>query len=208
VSRFGLVATKTWAEALRTALATVLTTAIAVGCGSPGPASRAAAPPRAGNPAPAAPEPPLPDEAPEPVANGAPGAPQVTIKLLADASRKAHVFWGRKDLGLAPLEIRRPRGSGPLDLLVIAPGFLPLHTRTFTDRDDTLSLRLYDEEAARGLLGHPVGAADPAPAASPGRKIDGATGGPHRRTESGSPGIGSPRAASPERPKTDSAPAD
>jgi len=91
--------------------------------------------------------------------------------------------------------------------LVIAPGFLPLHTRTFTDRDDTLSLRLYDEEAARGLLGHPVGAADPAPAASPGRKIDGATGGPHRRTESGSPGIGSPRAASPERPKTDSAPA-
>jgi hypothetical protein len=191
-------------------LATVLTTAIAVGCGSPGPASRGAEPSRAGNPAapaaPAAAELPLPDEAPEPAANTVAGGPEVTIKLLADASRKAHVFWGRKDLGLAPLEIRRPRGSGPLDLLVIAPGFLPLHTRAFTDRDDTLSLRLYDEAAAGGLLGHPVGAADPAPA-SPGRKIESASGGPHRRTDAGSPGIGSPRAASPERPKTDSVPA-
>ena len=138
--------------------ATAFALALSTGCGSPGPAP--------GAPAPAAHRPPrrplrasdlaLPDEAPEPMAPTAPGGPEVTIKLLADANRKAHVFWGRKDLGLAPLEIRRPRGSGPLDLLVIAPGFLPLHTRAFTDRDDTLSLRLYDEEAARGLLGHPI----------------------------------------------------
>jgi hypothetical protein len=135
---------------------------IAAGCGSPGPASRARESSRQSVPAaPAAPELPLPDEAPERAAT-ATGAPEVTIKLLADANRKAHVFWGRKDLGLAPLEIRRPRGSGPLDLVVISPGFLPLHTRAFTDRDDTLSLRLYDEDTARGLLGHPIGAVDPA----------------------------------------------
>ena len=81
----------------------------------------------------------------------------MTLKLVADANRKAHVFWGRKDLGVAPLEIRRPRGSGPLDLVFVAPGFLPLHTRAFTDHDETLSVRLYDEAAASGLLGHPIG---------------------------------------------------
>lgn len=99
-------------------------------------------------------EAPLPDEQPEPLTPD-PSRGEVTIKLLADGNRKAHVFWGRKDFGAAPLEIRRPRGSGPLDLLVLAPGALPLHTRVFTDHDETLSLRLYDQEAARGLLGYP-----------------------------------------------------
>ena len=108
----------------------------------------------AGPAPPAAPDLPLPDEGPEPAAPG--GGPEVTLKLLVDANRKAHVFWGRKDLGVAPLEIHRPRGSGPLDLLVAAPGFLPLHTRLFTDHDDTLAVRLYDEDAASSLLGHPT----------------------------------------------------
>jgi hypothetical protein len=90
----------------------------------------------------------------------------VTIKLLADARRQAHVYWGRKDLGVAPLEIVRPRGSAPLDLIVLAPGCLPLHTRAFTDRDDTLSLRLYSEREAAGLPGFSPSAAAP-PAAAP-----------------------------------------
>jgi hypothetical protein len=77
----------------------------------------------------------------------------VTIKLLADARREAHVFWGRKDLGVAPLELKRPRGSGPVDLLVVAPGSLPLHTRVFTDRDEALPLRFYSAKEAAGLLG-------------------------------------------------------
>jgi hypothetical protein len=98
---------------------------------------------------------PLDDEAPERTAP-ATGGPEVTLKLVAEAAKKAHVFWGRKDLGVAPLEIHRPRGSGPLDLLVVAPGYLPLHTRAFTERDETLALRLYDAEGARGLLGYPV----------------------------------------------------
>jgi hypothetical protein len=141
----------------RSGLFAAIAMAIAVGCGSPGPSSRAPEPARAVVPAPS-PEADLalPDEAPERAAPGAAGGPEVTIKLLADANRKAHVFWGRKDLGVAPLEIRRPRGSGPLDLLFVAPGFLPLHTRAFTDHDETLSVRLYDEEAASSLLGHPI----------------------------------------------------
>jgi len=138
-------------------LATV-TAAIAVGCGA---ANRPPSPPapvaeREATPATPTPDSPLSDEAPEPVLPGSAAGPQVTLKLLADPNRKAHVFWGRKDLGVAPLEIRRPRGSGPLDLVFVAQGFLPLHTRAFTDHDETLSVRLYDEEAASGLLGHPI----------------------------------------------------
>jgi len=85
----------------------------------------------------------------------------VKIKLLVDSRRQAHVYWGRKDLGVAPLEIVRARGSGPLDLTVLAPECLPLHTRVFTDRDDTLSLRLYTEREASGLPGYSVVAAPP-----------------------------------------------
>jgi len=94
------------------------------------------------------PEPPL--EAPRPDA-----APEmVTIKLLADQRLQAHVFWGRKELGIAPLEVMRPRGSGPLDLLVLSEGFLPLHTRAFTDRNETLALRLVPTTSASGLPGY------------------------------------------------------
>jgi len=82
------------------------------------------------------------------------GGGTVKIKLLADARRQAHVLWGRKDLGVAPLEIVRPRGSAPMDLTIQAADCLPLHVRVFTDRDDTLSLRLYTEREAAGLPGY------------------------------------------------------
>jgi len=135
---------------------------LSTGCRAPGRGASPPAPqaPAAPTSAVTGPEAPLPDEAPEPRAPGPTDGPQVTLKLVADANRKAHVFWGRKDLGVAPLEIRRPRGSGPLDLLFVAPGFLPLHTRAFTDHDETLSVRLYDEAAAGSLLGHPIGNID------------------------------------------------
>jgi hypothetical protein len=100
-----------------------------------------------------APAPPLPGDL-EPEPEPAPAsAKTVTIKLIADARRQARVTWGRKDLGMAPLEIVRPRGSAPLDLLIVAPGCLPLHTRVFTDRNDTLALRLYTEREAAVLPG-------------------------------------------------------
>ena len=97
-----------------------------------------------------------------------PRSDTVKIKVIVDARRQAHVIWGRKDFGVAPLEIERPRNSGPLDLVVVAPGYLPLHARAFTDRDDVLSLRLYSAAEAPQLLGY-----RPEPA--------------RRRSESGSP---------------------
>jgi hypothetical protein len=95
---------------------------------------------------------PEPDEPREPRPDAAPDT--VKIKLVADQRAQAHVFWGRKELGVAPVEVIRPRGSGPLDLLVLADGYLPLHTRAFTDRSETLSLRLVPAAAAAGLPGY------------------------------------------------------
>jgi len=139
----------------RQIIAPLALAAALVACRSRQPPPAAPPPPPPPEPAPvaAAPDPPLPDEAPEPLAPD-PARGEVTIKLVGDANRKAHVLWGRKDFGQVPLEIRRPRGSGPMDLVVVAPGTLPLHTRVFTDHDETLSLRLYDESGAHGLLGY------------------------------------------------------
>ena len=83
-----------------------------------------------------------------------PRSDTVKIKVIVDARRQAHVVWGRKDFGIAPLEIERPRNSGPLDLVVVSPGYLPLHARAFTDRDDVLTLRLYSAAEAPQLLGY------------------------------------------------------
>lgn len=91
-----------------------------------------------------------------------PRSDTVKIKVIVDARRQAHVVWGRKDFGVAPLEIERPRNSGPLDLIVVAPGYLPLHARALTDRDDVLSLRLYSAAEASQLLGYRADAV-PAP---------------------------------------------
>jgi hypothetical protein len=131
----------------------------ALGCGKQRPA-----------PVPAAPPAPPQAQAALPVAGETPdaGAPElvgeerdpdpasstVTVELVADPRRKARVFWGRKDLGFAPLTITRPRGSGPLDLLVTADGYLPLHTRAFTDRDEKLVLHLHAVSEAPALLGY------------------------------------------------------
>jgi len=102
----------------------------------------------------AAPVAPPPDDLVVEPPESNPTSETVSIKLTADPARKARVFWGRKDLGLAPLELKRPRGSGPVDLVVVAPGALTLHTRAYTDRDDKLALRLYAEKEGPGLLGY------------------------------------------------------
>jgi hypothetical protein len=95
-----------------------------------------------------------------------PWSDTIKVKVLVAERRQAHVFWGRKDFGVAPLEIERPRNSGPLDLVVIAPGYLPYHARAFTDRDDTISVHLYSAAEAPQLLGYRASEV-PAPSTSP-----------------------------------------
>jgi hypothetical protein len=94
-----------------------------------------------------------PDPEPDPVDAG----PVETIRLLLSISPVgAEVFWGGKRIGISKpgeaFPILRPRNSGPLDLVIRAPGFLPYHTRLLTDREDKLSVGL---RRAGGARAHP-----------------------------------------------------
>ncbi len=116
-----------------------------------------------------------------------PRSDTVKIKVIVDARRQAHVVWGRKDFGIAPLEIERPRNSGPLDLVVVSPGYLPLHARAFTDRDDVLTLRLYSAAEAPQLLGYRPEAAAASEGGSATSLIS-----PRNKGENARPRMGSP----------------
>jgi hypothetical protein len=116
-----------------------------------------------------------------------PRSDTVKIKVIVDARRQAHVVWGRKDFGVAPLEIQRPRNSGPLDLVVVAPGYLPLHARALTDRDDVLSLRIYSAAEAPQLLGYRPEAAATPESGSATSPIS-----PRNKGENGRPRVGPP----------------
>jgi hypothetical protein len=56
------------------------------------------------------------------------------------------VTWGGKRLGFAdrgkPLIVERPRDSGPLDVVIRAPGYLPVYTRAYTFNDSTVEVRI------------------------------------------------------------------
>jgi hypothetical protein len=99
-----------------------------------------------------------PEDEPEPLQaeehENDPRSETVIIKVLVDPPRHSRISWGPKDLGAAPLEIRRPRGSGPLDLVVRTPGYLTVHTRAFSDRDDKVTIRLVPDSDARRMLGY------------------------------------------------------
>lgn len=125
-------------------------------------------PPDAKAPAPAgqAVAPPIDEElqAEEPEAN--PQSETVKIRLNVGPPVDAVVFWGGKKLGTAgkkTLELERPRGSGPLDVVIRAAGFLPYHTRLLTDRDDKVSVRLIRPEEAPSVLGYRRPVTPPSP---------------------------------------------
>ena len=82
----------------------------------------------------------------------------VTLTLSISPPVKAVVMWGSKQLArIAPdnptVELQRPRNTGPLDLEIRAEGFLPHHTRLYSDRNDKVSVRLVRPADASSLLG-------------------------------------------------------
>jgi len=130
--------------------------------------SDAQAPP---SPAPAA----TPAAAPAPAATPAPGAQaqnaaaaapapvptdptKARIEFITSPPVTATVTWGTTKLGRItpgkPLVVVRPRDSGPLDVVVRAPGFMPVHTRAHTFADNKLVLRLTRPENKTTLLGY------------------------------------------------------
>ena len=68
-------------------------------------------------------------------------------------------MWGGKQVaklgpGSMEAEIVRPRGSGPVDLEIKADGYMPYHTRLYSDRNEKVGARLYRSEEAPGMFGY------------------------------------------------------
>ena len=85
-------------------------------------------------------------------------ADTVHITIQTVPPRKAQVKWGRKNLGAIPvpraLVVERPRDSGPLDLIIRASGFLPVHTRAYTFTDSRVAVKLTPPTEKSKLFGY------------------------------------------------------
>jgi hypothetical protein len=95
-----------------------------------------------------------------------PAAKPDTVRIFIQTvpPRKAMVKWGGKSLGTIPvpraLVVERPRDSGPLDLVIRAAGFLPVHTRAYTFSDSRVAVKLTPPSDKNKLFGYRE---DPAP---------------------------------------------
>ncbi|HJX52717.1 MAG TPA: hypothetical protein VJ801_08130, partial [Polyangia bacterium] len=99
------------------------------------------------------------DESPAVAEPSAPKTPdKVNITVQTVPARKAVVKWGSKTLGVIPvprpLVVVRPRDSGPLDLVVRAAGFLPVHTRAYTFSDSRVAIKLTPVSEKNTLFGY------------------------------------------------------
>ncbi len=85
---------------------------------------------------------------------------------------KVFVHWGKKSLGLTPLNFERPRDSGPIDLVLRLAGYFPVRTRAYTVKNDLVSVKMVKLENRMTIFGAkqelpPDGGTPPDPALDP-----------------------------------------
>ena len=107
---------------------------------------------------------------PAPDAGAAPVSDKVKVVIQTIPPEKATVFWGKKSIGLIrgknkPLIIERPRDSGPMDVVIRAQGFIPVHTRAYTFSDFKLYVKLTPIEEKKTLFGYKEALPDAGPEA-------------------------------------------
>lgn len=87
-----------------------------------------------------------------------PPSSTVSIVITVVPARACTVFWGKRVLGSiaakSALVVQRPRDSGPLDLMIRSPGYLPVQTRAYTFSDTKLSVKLTPLDQKSTLLGY------------------------------------------------------
>jgi hypothetical protein len=118
---------------------------------------------------------------------------RVTPSPAKGGPDKALVFWGKKKLGETPVTLERPRDSGPVDLVVRAEGFFPVHTRAYTVKNDVLYVRMTKLDDRMKLFG----AKQEVETAPPGG--EGAPGAPSTEP-AGTPGTAPPAGPPPTAP--------
>lgn len=89
---------------------------------------------------------------------GAPPSATVKVVFKTVPSRRASVMWGGTRLGYIdrnkPLVVERPRDSGPLDVVIRSPGYLPVHARAYTFDDDLVEVRITPVDKKDTLFGY------------------------------------------------------
>jgi hypothetical protein len=127
-------------------------------------------PPTTGN-TPSAPPVPT-DAAGNPVVVTPPKPPQdptrARITFTTIPMTNAKIVWGKTTLGMVTpkqaLTVVRPRDTGPLDVMVYAPGYLPVQVRAHTFEDAQVIVKLTTPENMSTLWGYraPIDAGMPA----------------------------------------------
>lgn len=79
---------------------------------------------------------------------------KVTLSFSTRPSVRARVYYGKKLLGTTPFEVQWPHDSGPVDVVVRAGGYIPVNTRAYTFRDDSVVVELTRPANASRLLGY------------------------------------------------------
>jgi hypothetical protein len=89
---------------------------------------------------------------------GPPLSPNIKLTFRTFPPRRASVMWGGKRLGFTdrgrPLVIERPRDSGPLDVVVRAPGYLPVHARAYTFDDAFVDVKITPVDKKDTIYGY------------------------------------------------------
>lgn len=78
----------------------------------------------------------------------------VKLSFSTRPSSGARVYYGTKLLGTTPFSVQWKHDSGPVDVVVRAPGYLPVNTRAYTFRDDDIAVELTRPADASKLLGY------------------------------------------------------
>lgn len=89
---------------------------------------------------------------------GKPLSPNVKVTFRTYPQRRASVMWGGKRLGFIdrgkPLVVERPRDSGPLDVVIRSPGFVPVHVRAYTFDDNTVDVKITPNDKKDTIFGY------------------------------------------------------
>jgi hypothetical protein len=124
------------------------------------PAAAPAPPPVAPSPAPVPPGTTATSTASARLAHdaGPPPSPNVKLVVRTFPSRRGVVMWGAKRLGFVdrnrPLVIERPRDSGPLDLVIRVPDYVPVHTRAYTFSDANIDVKITPNDKKETIYGY------------------------------------------------------
>ena len=147
-----------WANARSNPAASLSTSALTVAHVSADAGVPSAAPPSAAAPGLVGEPAPAPAAAAGAGADAGTLAPTVKVVFRTFPPRRALVMWGSKRLGFidrgAPLVVERPRDSGPLDVVIRADRYLPVHTRAYTFNDSAIDVRITPIEKKDTIYGY------------------------------------------------------